>query len=106
MNRKLGKLWSRTISPVFIPRLTLIILGAISAVAVAGVIWPHSAAARECDVGVNVNSFQNFDSKTQETIVKQLVTSGVQCVRTSLRLDDKNVHLAKELQNEGIGFQY
>lgn len=64
---------------------------------------PSRASARMCDAGVNVNSFQNFDAATQETIVQQLVASGVRCVRTSLRPDDKNIHLAKELQDKGIG---
>ena len=54
-------------------------------------------------VGVNVNSFQNFDAAQQMEIVGQLKRSGVGFVRTSLRPDDKNINLAKELQSEGIG---
>jgi hypothetical protein len=64
---------------------------------------PLPTWARDCNVGVNVNSFQNFSAVDQETIVGQLVSSGVRCVRTSLRPDDKNIHLAKELQDKGIG---
>jgi non-reducing end alpha-L-arabinofuranosidase len=64
---------------------------------------PPPAWARDCNVGVNVNSFQNFSAADQETIVEQLVSSGVRCVRTSLRPDDKNIHLARELQDKGIG---
>ncbi|MGX9427131.1 MULTISPECIES: hypothetical protein [Bradyrhizobium] len=64
---------------------------------------PGLASARGCDAGVNVNSFQNFDAAAQEVIVQQLITSGVRCVRTSLRPDDKNIHLAKELQDKGVG---
>jgi hypothetical protein len=67
------------------------------------VIWPDLVWAQGCNVGVNVNSFQNFDAAEQETIVQQLIGSGVRCVRTSLRPDDKNIHLAKELQDKGIG---
>ena|ERR1700688_3046958 len=55
------------------------------------------ARGTECPVGVNVNSFQNFST------VEQLKRSGVGCVRTSLRPDDKNMNLAKNLQSEGIG---
>jgi hypothetical protein len=68
----------------------------------SAMLWPSVAWARGCNVGINVNSFQNFDPATQETIVQQLLTSGVQCVRTSLRPDEKNLHLAKELQDKGI----
>lgn len=57
----------------------------------------------ECPVGVNVNSFQNFDPVQQETIVEQLKKSHVRFVRTSLRPDEKNMTLAKRLQDEGIG---
>ncbi|HEY9757333.1 MAG TPA: glycosyl hydrolase [Oculatellaceae cyanobacterium] len=57
----------------------------------------------ECPVGVNVNSFQNFDPAQQETIVEQLKQSHVRFVRTSLRPDEKNMNLAKRLQDEGIG---
>jgi hypothetical protein len=64
---------------------------------------PDLVWALGCNVGVNVNSFQNFSAAEQETIVQQLVTSGAHCVRTSLRPDDKNIHLAKELQDKGIG---
>jgi hypothetical protein len=66
-------------------------------------IWPSLACALGCNVGTNVNSFQNFDAAEQEKIVQQLVASGVRSVRTSLRPDDKNIHLAKELQEKGIG---
>lgn len=72
-------------------------------VAVLFLIFPAATFARACDVGVNVNSFQNFDAAKQEIIVRQLVASKVRCVRTSLRPDDKNIHLAKELQDKGIG---
>lgn len=65
--------------------------------------WPSQLWAQKYDAGVNVNSFQNFDAAQQESIVQQLVSSGVHCVRTSLRPDDKNLHLAKELQDKGIG---
>src|SRR6202000_2384893 len=64
---------------------------------------PGSARADECLVGVNVNSFQNFSADEQHAIVDQLKRSGVRFVRTSLRLDDKNMQLAKLLQSEGIG---
>jgi hypothetical protein len=64
---------------------------------------PMPVWARDCNVGVNVNSFQNFSAADQETIVEQLVRSGVHCVRTSLRPDDKNIRLAKELQDKGVG---
>jgi hypothetical protein len=57
----------------------------------------------KCPVGVNVNSFQNFSAADQQVIVKQLKQSGVGFVRTSLRADDKNMDLAKNLQSEGIG---
>lgn len=61
--------------------------------------------AREvvCPVGVNVNSFQNFSASDQQTIIDQLKRSGVGFVRTSLRPDDKNMNLAKNLQSDGIG---
>ena len=74
--------------------------------ALAGSACTHRLQAQESQrpvVGVNVNSFQNFDAAAQETIVQQLVMAGVRCVRTSLRLDDKNLRLAKELQSKGIG---
>ena len=61
------------------------------------------AGASECYVGVNVNSFQNFTTAQQRVLVGQLKRSGVHCVRTSLRPDDKNMKLAKNLQAEGIG---
>jgi non-reducing end alpha-L-arabinofuranosidase len=64
---------------------------------------PLPTWARDCNVGVNVNNFQNFSAADQKTIVGQFVSSGVRCVRTSLRPDDKNIHLAKELQDKGIG---
>ena len=56
-----------------------------------------------CPVGVNVNGFQNFSVPEQQAIVEQLKRSGVGFVRTSLRPDDKNMNLAKNLQSEGIG---
>lgn len=64
-----------------------------------------SAVAKivDCPVGVNVNSFQNFSAQEQEIIVQQLKDSKVRYVRTSLRPDDKNMNLAKRLQDEGIG---
>lgn len=61
------------------------------------------AQGTKCAVGVNVNSFQNFDAPQQLEIVDQLKRSGVGFVRTSLRPDDKNINLAKTLQSEGIG---
>lgn len=57
----------------------------------------------ECPVGINVNSFQNFNPQEQETIVQQLKKSKVHFVRTTLRPDEKNINLAKRLQDEGIG---
>jgi hypothetical protein len=57
----------------------------------------------ECSVGVNVNSFQNFNAQEQETIVQQLKDCKVRFVRTSLRPDEKNMNLARRLQDEGIG---
>jgi hypothetical protein len=56
-----------------------------------------------CPVGVNVNGFQNFSAADQQVIAEQLKRSGVGFVRTSLRPDDKNMTLAKNLQSEGIG---
>jgi hypothetical protein len=79
-----------------IPRAALIAVLSLA-------VWPNLVWALGCNVGTNVNSFQNFDAAEQENIVQQLVTSGVRCVRTSLRPDDKNIHLAKELQDKGIG---
>jgi hypothetical protein len=61
------------------------------------------AQGTKCPVGVNVNSFQNFSAADQQVIVEQLKRSGVGFVRTSLRPDDKNMTLAKDLQSEGIG---
>ena len=61
------------------------------------------ALGTECPVGVNVNSFQNFSATEQQMIVEQLKSCGVSFVRTSLRPDDKNMNLAKNLQSEGIG---
>src|SRR5580704_2210952 len=61
------------------------------------------ALGTECPVGVNVNSFQNFSAAEQQMIVEQLKSCGVSFVRTSLRPDDKNMNLAKNLQSEGIG---
>ncbi len=60
------------------------------------------AQGTKCPVGVNVNSFQNFSAADQQVIVDQLKRSGVSFVRTSLRPDDKNMNLAKNLQSEGI----
>jgi hypothetical protein len=73
------------------------------AIVVSLVARPDLVWTLGCNVGVNVNSFQNFSAAEQETIVQQLVTSGAHCVRTSLRPDDKNIHRAKELQDKGIG---
>lgn len=87
---------------IMVPNFHRIILTIVSIAALSLTVWPNRVQARECDAGVNVNSFQNFDAAKQETIVQQLVTSGVHCVRTSLRPDDKNIHLAKELQDRGI----
>jgi hypothetical protein len=64
---------------------------------------PTFARDMRCPVGVNVNSFQNFSATEQQAIVEQLKRSGVKFVRTSLRPDDKNMNLAKELQSAGIG---
>ena len=61
------------------------------------------AEAPKCPVGVNINSLQNFNAADQQVIVEQLKRSGVRFVRTSLRPDDKNMDLAKNLQSEGIG---
>jgi hypothetical protein len=61
------------------------------------------AKKAECPVGINVNSFQNFNPEEQETIVQQLKKSKVHFVRTTLRPDEKNINLAKRLQDEGIG---
>lgn len=61
------------------------------------------AQTTKCPVGVNVNSFQNFNAEDQQLVVEQLKRSGVRFVRTSLRPDDKNMDLAKNLQSEGIG---
>ena len=57
----------------------------------------------KCLIGVNVNSFQNFSAADQQAIIEQLKRSGVRFVRTSLRPDDKNMTLAKNLQTAGIG---
>lgn len=64
---------------------------------------PGRAQETKCAVGVNVNSFQNFSAADQQVIVEQLKRSGVRYVRTSLRPDDKNMTLAKNLQAAGIG---
>lgn len=56
-----------------------------------------------CAVGVNVNSFQNFAPEQQDRIVQQLKENGVRCVRTTLRMDAKDLRLARRLQDEGIG---
>ena len=55
---------------------------------------------------MNVNSFQNFDPGKQNEIVEQLKASHVRFVRTSLRMDEKNLNLAKRLQDEGIGLVF
>jgi len=57
----------------------------------------------ERPVGVNVDSFQNPSAAEKQTIVDQLKRSGVSFVCTSLRPDDENMNLAKNLQSEGIG---
>jgi hypothetical protein len=69
----------------------------------ATVTMARPSAAREIPVGVNVNNFQNFSAADQQVLVEQLKRSGVRFVRTSLRPDDKNMNLAKELQAAGIG---
>uniref|UniRef100_A0A372IRF5 Glycoside hydrolase family 5 domain-containing protein n=1 Tax=Paracidobacterium acidisoli TaxID=2303751 RepID=A0A372IRF5_9BACT len=75
-----------------------------SFVLTAGMAWQTGLAQEPgCAVGVNVNSFQNFSAAEQQTIVEQLRHSGVRFVRTSLRPDDKNMTLAKNLQDAGIG---
>jgi hypothetical protein len=90
--------------PQILPTASLRVISMIVFVAILFlIIWPNLVRAQGCNVGVNVNSFQNFDAAEQETIVQQLLSSGVRCVRTLLRPDDKNIHLAKELQDEGIG---
>jgi hypothetical protein len=61
------------------------------------------ARGTECPVGVKVNSFQNFSAVAKQVIVEQLKRSGVGCLRTSLRPDNKNMNLAENLQSEGIG---
>src|SRR5262249_9783997 len=93
-----GKIMQKSI-PIFF----LIISTMVSATALSPTIWQGSALARGGDVGVNVNGFQNLDATQQEAVVQQLATSGVRCVRTSLRPDDKNIRLAQELQDRGIG---
>jgi hypothetical protein len=75
----------------------------VLALALTLALTPGFAREMPCPVGVNVNSFQNFDAAKQQTIVDQLKRSGVRFVRTSLRPDDKNMNLAKNLQSEGIG---
>lgn len=95
MRRTLSEVGDRT-SLHQLPRMVLVVMLSFAA-------WPSQVWAQKCDAGVNVNSFQNFDAAQQESIVQQLVSSGVHCVRTSLRPDDKNLHLAKELQDKGIG---
>ena len=81
--------------------LTLVLLTLVLACVRAPV--PAFAREMECPVGVNVNSFQNFSAADQQTIVDQLKRSAVRFVRTSLRPDDKNMNLAKNLQSDGIG---
>ncbi|MBU6451656.1 MAG: hypothetical protein KGS72_07770 [Cyanobacteria bacterium REEB67] len=75
---------------------------ALLAVALVAV-HPLEAKKTDCPVGVNVNSFQNFSADEQDAIVRQLKTNKVRFVRTSLRPDQKNMNLAKKLQDEGIG---
>src|SRR5262249_16914365 len=75
-----------------------------SLILTVAILWvPAFGRDTKCDVGVNVNSFQNFSAAEQQTIVEQLKHSGVNYVRTSLRPDDKNMTLAKTLQSQGIG---
>ncbi len=81
----------------------LTLIASVLCALITAIAAPLPVWARDCNVGVNVNSFQNFSAADQETIVEQLVSSGVHCVRTSLRPDDKNIHLAKELQDKGVG---
>src|SRR5580692_1978610 len=64
-------------------RLTWIALALCALI--AAIAAPLPVWARGCNVGVNVNSFQNFSAADQEAIVEQLVRSSVHCVRTSLR---------------------
>jgi len=59
--------------------------------------------ATDCPVGVNVNSFQNFSAAEQNTLLLQLKSSGVRCVRTSMRPDDKDLSLIRRMQDEGVG---
>jgi hypothetical protein len=90
----------RCLMSPFTRRALLILTLALTSV----LAWvPSSAREIVCPVGVNVNSFQNFSPADQQTIVDQLKRSGVGFVRTSLRPDDKNMNLAKNLQSEGIG---
>ena len=74
-----------------------------SAMAIVMAWQPSVAQTPKCAVGVNVNSLQNFSATDQQAIVEQLKRSGVAFVRTSLRPDDKNMSLAKNLQSAGIG---
>ncbi len=76
-----------------------------AALAVAVLLTCKQGFAQEatCPVGVNVNSFQNLTAAEQQGIVEQLKGAGVRFVRTSLRPDDKNLTLAKNLQSVGIG---
>jgi hypothetical protein len=90
MRRTLPEVGDRT-SLHQLPRMLLVVMLSFAA-------WPSQLWAQKCDAGVNVNSFQNFDAAQQESIVQQLVSSGVHCVRTSLRPDDKNLHLAKNFR--------
>jgi hypothetical protein len=93
-------------SPGFIYAVHLILLKTLKPLALgavfATVTMAQPSVAREIPVGVNVNSLQNFSAADQQVIVEQLKRSGVRFVRTSLRPDDKNMNLAKELQAEGI----
>ncbi len=93
----------RTLGP-FMSRFLLRKYSGLSVLALTVVLAASgSASAARCPVGVNVNSFQNFTAEEQQVIVGQLKRSGVRFVRTSLRPDDKNMALAKNLQSEGIG---
>ena len=64
--------------------------------------WAPPCLAQQGLVGVNVNSLQNVDAAAQREIVRQLAAAGVRAVRTSLRDDDKNIALARLLQDSGI----
>jgi hypothetical protein len=73
-------------------------------IAVVVIVWGlESSHAAECAVGVNVNSFQNFSAPEQDAILQQLKKSGVHCVRTSFRPDEKDLTLMRQMQDAGIG---